>query len=292
MEITAALVKQLRERTSAGMMECKKALTAVEGDMEAAVEHLRKSGQAKADKKAGRTAAEGRIAVEVHHDGKQSVLVEINCETDFVAKDENFKQFVQTVAQQALQCQPQDVAALGALPHPDTATSLEEARKALIAKIGENISLRRFELVSTGHNLGVYLHASRIGVVVAVKGGDKVLAKDIAMHIAASRPVCVSQEDVSEELLAKERAIFTAQAADSGKPAEIVKKMVEGQVKKYLKEITLLGQPFVKDVDQNIEQLLKQAGASVEHFVRFEVGEGLEKKTENFADEVMAQAQA
>ncbi len=284
MEITAALVKDLRERTGAGMMECKKALVESQGDIDAAIEAMRISGQAKADKKASRVAAEGLISVA--QSGNTAVMVEINSETDFVAKGDDFKAFCDTVAQAALTQRSADLDAL--LAAPAAGKTVEGLRKDLIAKIGENINVRRVALVS-GDNLGLYLHGSRIGVLVAMQGGSDALAKDIAMHVAASRPVCVSSEQVSAELIEKEREIYSAQAQESGKPANIIEKMVEGRVSKYLKEITLLGQPFVKDPEQSVEKLLKAAGATVISFVRFEVGEGIEKKTENFADEVMQQ---
>jgi len=287
-QITAALVKELRERTGSGMMECKKALTETNGDLEAAVEHLRKTGAAKADKKAGRIAAEGTLAVA--DDDAAMVMVEVNCETDFVGKQAEFQSFAATVAELALSADPATLEALLALPMKD-GKSVDETRRELIAKIGENISVRRFgRLAADGARLASYLHGTRIGVMVAMSGGSDELARDIAMHIAASRPLCVSSDDVPAELLAKEREIYAAQAAESGKPDNIIEKMVEGRVRKYLNEITLLGQPFVKDPDQSVEKLLKSAGASVRRFERFELGEGIEKKTENFAEEVMAQA--
>lgn len=288
MAISAALVKELRERTGAGMMECKKALVESEGDVETAIENLRKSGQAQAAKKAGRTAAEGRVVVEATADGKHAAMVEVNSETDFVAKDENFVEFANGVAARVLADRPADVDALAALAMDGQ--TVEEKRKALVAKIGENIAVRRFVLLDTEGVLGIYLHGTRIGVVVELEGGDQDLARDIAMHVAATRPLCISEADVSREEIEKEREIYTAQAAESGKPPEIVAKMVEGRIKKFLKENTLVGQPFVKNPDQTVEELLKQAGARVQRFVRFEVGEGIEKKSENFAEEVMAQA--
>lgn len=281
MAISAALVKELRERTGAGMMECKKALVESDGNIEAAIEAMRKSGQAKAEKKAGRVAAEGIIIAK--SDAKQAVMVEVNCETDFVSKGDDFQGFCEAVANQVMETQPADLVAL-------MTGDLEETRKTMIAKIGENISVRRFVFITADDGaLGVYLHGTRIGVLVKLQGGDENLAKDIAMHIAASRPLCVSADQVPAEVIAKEKEIFMAQAAESGKPAEIIEKMVEGKIKKYLNEITLLGQPFVKDPDQTVDKLLKANGASVVTFERFEVGEGIEKKTENFADEVMQQ---
>lgn len=289
MAITAALVKELRERTGAGMMECKKALVETGGDIETAIEHMRKSGLAKADKKAGRTAADGLVVIKTSTDGKQAAIAEVNSETDFVAKGDDFINFANAVADRVLASKPADLEALMAMPLHEGGDSVEDARKALISKLGENMSVRRFELLETDGLVASYMHGSRIGVLVDLDGGDEALGKDLAMHIAASRPVCVAEEDVPAELIAKEKEIFSAQAAESGKPADIIEKMVDGRIKKYLKEITLLGQPFVKDPDQTIEKLLKAAGAKVKRFVRFEVGEGIEKKTENFADEVMAQ---
>lgn len=289
MAITASMVKELRERTGAGMMDCKKALTESNGDMEAAIEAMRKSGAAKAVKKAGRVAAEGRVIIATAADNKQAALVEVNSETDFVAKDDNFSSFAEQVGEKVLESGVTDMAQLADLPLTD-GTSIEETRKALIAKIGENIQVRRADVVTTENGLlGSYQHGMRIGVVVELEGGDESLAKDIAMHIAASKPVCVSEDQVPAELLEKEKEIFVAQAQESGKPAEIIEKMVTGRLKKYLAEITLLGQPFVKDTDKTVAQLLKEAGATAKQFVRFEVGEGIEKKQEDFAAEVMAQ---
>ncbi|MDH5602156.1 MAG: translation elongation factor Ts [Gammaproteobacteria bacterium] len=288
MAITAALVKELRERTGAGMMECKKALTETDGDLDAAIEAMRKSGLAKADKKAGRTAAEGLVAIKASDDNKTAVIVEVNCETDFVTKGDDFKGFVDEIAACVLANKPADVEALLALPLSSGAT-VEDTRKELIAKIGENMSVRRFEIIDNADVIGSYKHGERIGVMVELEGGSEELGKDIAMHVAASRPACVSEADVDADAIEKEREIFSAQAAESGKPADIIEKMVEGRIKKFLKEITLLGQPFVKDPDQTVEKLLKDNSATVKRFIRFEVGEGIEKKEENFADEVMAQ---
>ncbi|HID82456.1 MAG TPA: elongation factor Ts [Chromatiales bacterium] len=289
MAITASMVKELRERTGAGMMDCKKALSENGGDMEAAIEAMRKSGAAKAVKKAGRIAAEGKVVIVMSDDNKQAALVEVNSETDFVAKDDNFANFVDQIGSKVLASGVTDVAQLAEEKLAD-GSSIEDARKALIAKIGENIQLRRAELVKTDNGLlGAYQHGMRIGVVVELEGGDEALAKDIAMHVAASKPVCVSEDQVPAELLEKEKAIFVAQAEESGKPPEIIEKMVTGRVKKYLGEITLLGQPFVKDPDKTITQLLQGAGATVKQFIRYEVGEGIEKKQEDFAAEVMAQ---
>jgi elongation factor Ts len=289
MAITAAMVKELRERTGAGMMDCKKVLVETDGDLEAAIDVMRKSGAAKADKKASRVAADGKVVIAISDDGKEAAILEVNCETDFVAKDENFTSFVKEVTMRVLADQPADIAALSALPL-DNGESVEEARANLVAKIGENIQVRRFELVSAGEGqVFSYNHGVRIGVVVAMTGGDEALGKDIAMHIAASRPVCLSEADVPAESLAKEKEILVAQAKDSGKPENIIEKMVEGRLRKYLSEITLLGQNFVKDPDTTVANLVKNADAEISSFVRYEVGEGIEKKQEDFAAEVMAQ---
>jgi elongation factor Ts len=290
MAITAALVKELRERSGAGMMECKKALVETDGDIDAAIEHLRKTGLAKADKKGGRTAAEGLITIKTTDDGTRAVIVEVNCETDFVANGDEFRGFVDAVATRALETNPADVNALLATPlREGDSKSIEESTKELIAKIGENMNVRRFQMVEAKGKLASYLHGTKIGVVVDVENGDEQLGKDLAMHIAASRPICVNESEVPAGVLDNEKEIYKAQAQESGKPDDIIEKMVQGRIKKYLKEITLLGQPFVKDPDQTVEQLLKAKGANVVSFVRFEVGEGMEKKSENFADEVMAQ---
>lgn len=292
MAITAALVKELRERTGSGMMECKKALVEADGDIELAIENMRKSGQAKAAKKAGRAAAEGMLVICVSDDGKRGVMVEVNSETDFVAKDDGFKAFANAVAERALASDVADVEALSAQPLSDgAAQTVNEAREALIAKIGENIQVRRMDRIeAAAGKLYSYSHGVRIGVMVDLEGGDATLGKDVAMHIAASNPLCLSAEQVPAETLDKEREIFREQALQSGKPPEIVEKMIVGRVQKYLKEVTLLGQPFVKDDKVSIEKLLKQANASVAAFSRLEVGEGVEKKQENFREEVMAQA--
>lgn len=293
MAITASLVKELRERTGAGMMECKKALVETNGDIEAAIELMRKSGTAKAAKKAGRTAADGVIVIEVGPGGKRAAMVEVNCETDFVAKDENFTSFSRAVAERALSADVGSVEELLGTPlHEGEDTTVEQAREALIAKIGENMNVRRFVRFEAAQGaLATYLHGVRIGVIVELEGGDETLGKDIAMHIAASNPICVAASDVPAELLSKERDIYRAQAAESGKPENIVEKMVEGRMRKYLAEVTLLGQPFVKDPDLSVEKLLARSGSTVLRFQRFEVGEGIEKKSENFAEEVMAQVQ-
>ena len=288
--ISAAMVKELRERTAAGMMECKKALVEVGGDIEAAIEWMRKQGTAKADKKAGRTAADGVVVMSVSADGKSAVMVEINSETDFVAKSDDFVKFANEVAAVALASNPADVDALLACKMA-SGDDINTVRSGLVAKIGENLQVRRFARIETTGVVGAYRHGERIGVLVDLVGGDVELAKDIAMHVAASRPVCVSESDVPAELVEKEREIFTEQAAQSGKPAEIIAKMVEGRIKKYLAEVALTGQPFVKDPDVTVGALLKKAGGEVKSFVRFEVGEGIEKQQTDFAAEVMAQVQ-
>ncbi|MBK8638352.1 MAG: elongation factor Ts [Chromatiaceae bacterium] len=291
MEITASLVKELRERTGAGMMECKRALVESQGSIEAAIEAMRKSGQAKAAKKAGRIAADGVVVIKVAADGKSGVMVEVNSETDFVAKDANFKDFADAVGEAALAARVADVEALSALPiRAGEATTIAEAREALIAKIGENIQVRRLVRFEDAQGqLHSYRHGVRIGVLVEMEGGDTELGKDIAMHVAASNPLCVDATQVPAGVLEKEKDIFRAQALESGKPAEIMDKIIDGRVRKYMEEITLLGQPFVKDVEVTVEKLLGRAGAKVHRFSRVEVGEGIEKKQENFADEVMAQ---
>ena len=286
MSITASMVKELRERTGAGMMDCKQALVEADGNLDAAAEILRKSGQAKADKRSGRVAADGRVVIAVN--GSNAVVVEVNSETDFVAKDENFIEFAEAVAAAALASGSSDVEAFKSETLAD-GRSVEEARTELVTKIGENISVRRIKSISSAGILGSYSHGARIGTVVALDGGDDVLARDVAMHVAAINPQYIGESDVPAEMLERERRILTEQAQDSGKPAEIVEKMVTGRVNKFLKEITLLGQPFVKDDDVTVGKLLSGANATVTSFVRFEVGEGIEKKQENFADEVMKQ---
>lgn len=291
-QITAALVKELRERTGAGMMDCKKALEEANGEIETAVEAMRKSGLTKADKKANRIAAEGAIGIRQSDDGLAVAMVEINCETDFVSKGKDFQDFSMIVTDQVLKQNPKDVEAL-LQTNLENGASVDHVRRELVAKIGENISVRRFvRYTSRDSILGSYLHGNRIGVVVEMTGGDKQLAKDIAMHVAASKPFCIGPEQVPPEMLAKEREIYMAQAADSGKPAHIIEKMVEGRIHKYLAEITLLGQPFVKDPDQSVGDLLKSGRATVGSFQRYELGEGIEKKSENFAEEVMAQVRS
>ncbi len=277
MNITADAVRQLRERTGAGMMECKKALVEAKGDLDAAAELMRKQGHAKADKKAARLATEGVVVVARSADARTAAMVEINCETDFVAREQGFRAFAQAVADCALRAQPASLAALGETKLP-AGESIEERRRALVAKIGENISVRRFAVLASPEHLGAYVHGTRIGALVAVRGGAASLAYDLAMHVAASNPRYLTQAQVPADVMAKEREILTQRAQGEGKPPEIVARMVEGRLRKALGEITLAGQPFVKDLDVTIEKLLKGAKAEVVAFERFEVGAGIEKR--------------
>ena len=286
MAITASMVKELRERTGAGMMECKKALVEADGDLDAAAEALRKAGAAKADKKASRVAADGRIVIK--QDGTKAAIVEVNSETDFVAKDENFIGIADAVADVVLASGETDVEALASQTLSDGRV-IEAARTELVQKVGENISVRRAEIVENDGPIGAYTHGARIGSIVALQGGDEALARDIAMHVAAINPVCVDEAGVPAETLATEKRIFTEQAEASGKPAEIIEKMVTGRIAKFLKEITLVGQPFVKDPDVSVGKLLSGAGASVVGFVRYEVGEGIAPTADNFVEDVMSQ---
>jgi elongation factor Ts len=286
-EITAKMVADLRAATGLGMMECKKALVEADGDVKAAEEILRIKSGAKASKMAGRTAAEGVVATYV--EGGVGALVEVNCETDFVGKDENFLAFAKSVAKAVVTANPADVAAL-ADAKTDAGETVEEARKAIIAKLGENMTIRRFVRYQTAGQIATYLHGSKIGVIVDYTGGDEQLGKDIAMHIAAAKPICVSKEQVPAETLETERKIYTAQAAESGKPADIVAKMVEGRVNKFLAEVTLLGQQFVKDPDLTVEKLVAKSNAKVNAFTMFIVGEGIEKAVVDYAAEVAAAA--
>ncbi len=282
--VSASMVKELRERTGLGMMECKKALVEAGGDIEVAIEEMRKSSGMKAAKKAGRTAAEGIASVKVAEDGSYGVLVEVNSETDFVARDDNFLGFVAKVVDKAFETKESDVAAL-------MAGELESAREALVQKIGENISVRRVVVVAAdGGAVGSYVHSNmRIGVLVALKGGDVEVARDVAMHVAAVNPSVAKPEEMPAELIEKEREIYTAQAQESGKPAEIIEKMIDGRIRKYLAENSLTEQAFVKDPDTTVGKLLKGAGADIIGFIRFEVGEGIEKDEVDFAAEVAAQ---
>jgi elongation factor Ts len=291
MSISAEIVKTLRERTGAGMMECKKALIETGGDLDAAAEIMRKAGLAKADKKAGRIAAEGTIATAIGADGRTAVLVEVNCETDFVARQPEFQAFAADVARASLAANVTAADALAGVPLASGAT-VDDTRRSLIAKIGEKIDLRRAGRLVAPDRIGTYVHGTRIGVLAGLKGGDDALARDIAMHVAAVNPQYVSAADVPADVVAKEREILAAQAAAEGKPAAIVEKMVEGRLRKYLAEICLTGQPFVKDPDTTVGELLARSKAEVSGFLRYEVGEGIERKQENFAAEVMAQVEA
>ena len=289
MDIKPAQVKELRERTGAGMMDCKKALVDAAGDIDAAAELLRKAGAAKADKKASRVAAEGQVAIKSDEAAGRHAIVEVNSETDFVAKDENFRGFVDTVADLVLAGGAADLESLLGLTIDGQ--TLEEARTALVAKVGENIAVRRFEVLESSATVAGYVHNGRIGVLVEIEGGDADLARDLAMQVAATAPRYVTPDDVPEAELAKEREILSAQAAqEQNKPPEIIAKMVEGRLRKHLDEITLTGQPFVKDPDKRVRDLLKAKQARVKSFRRYEVGEGIEKKASDFAQEVMAQA--
>jgi len=289
MSVTASMVKELRERTGAGMMECKKALVASNGDIEIAIEEMRKSGAAKAAKKSGRVAAEGVVEIVISDDGKKATIVEINSETDFAAKDAGFLAFTDKVAAHTAALGTEDVDAL--LASEIDGDSVETIRTALIAKIGENIQVRRISQLTADKGVfGHYIHGVKIGVVVNISTDNTDLAKDLAMHIAAVNPEFITEKDVPADVVAKEKEILIAQVADSGKPPEIVEKMIGGRLRKFLAGITLYGQPFVKNPDMSVEKLLKSEGADVLSYARMEVGEGIEKKEDNFAQEVMAQA--
>lgn len=288
-QIDAKQVMELRKKTGAPMMDCKKFLAATHGDMEAAILEMRKAGQMKADKKADRIAAEGIISFKQSDDKKQAVLLEINSETDFVARDSNFVDFANKVAENALMNQINDVNTLLQSPLEQTNETVDEARRALISKIGENIQLRRVAYVTSNEPIGGYLHGTKIGVLVTMTRNDEALAKDIAMHVAASKPIVVKANEVPADEIEKEREIYTAQARESGKPDNIIEKMVEGRLNKFVGEVSLYGQPFVKDPSQTIEALLSSKDAEVTGFIRMEVGEGIEKKEDNFVEEVMSQ---
>ncbi len=290
MAITASLVKELRERTGAAMMDCKRALEAVDGDIDAAIEKMRADGQAKADKKASRVAAEGVIRTVVSEDGRKAAMVELNCETDFVAKNEEFLALADAAANAALASGSTDIDAL--LATEINGQTLDATRRALISKLGENMTLRRAVVVETDGQIGTYIHGGRIGVLVSYQGGDADLGLDLALHIAASGPAFLDESSVPAEEVEKEKRVLIAQAEGSGKPMEIIEKMIEGRLRKYLGEITLLGQPFVKDPDLSVEKLLKSKSATVFGYERLVVGEGIEKEESNFADEVAAQAAA
>ena len=292
MAITAALVKELRDRTGAGMMDCKKALVETNADLEAAIDLMRASGAAKAAKKAGRVASEGLVNVTISDDNKQAAILEVNSETDFVTKGSAFIDFVEALGALALKNKPESVEKFLA-QKLDSGETVDEARENIIAKIGENISVRRVQIISTDTGiLGAYTHGDRIAVLTVLASQDSALAKDVAMHIAASRPECVSEDQLSEELLEREKAIFIEQARESGKPDNIIEKMIVGRMKKFVNEVTLYGQSFVKDPDMTVGDLVKSKDSEVQSFIRYEVGEGIEKKEDNFVEEVMAQAQA
>ena len=288
MSVSAAMVKELRQRTGSGMMECRKALRESEGDMDLAIENMRKAGLAKADKKSSRIAAEGRIAVAQSADTKNAVIIDVNCETDFVAKGDTFKEFANAIAAAILAADVSTVEQAGELTLADGRT-IDETRRGLISKLGENITLRRFQRVATDGGTGFYLHGEKIGVLVDLATADAELAKDVAMHIAASKPQCVAEADVAAETVEKEKAIFVAQAEESGKPADIIEKMIGGRIRKFLAEITLEGQAFIKDDKVTVGKLVNGKGNKVLGFIHLEVGEGIDKEEGDFAAEVMAQ---
>ena len=289
MAITAALVKDLRERTGAGMMDCKRALTETNGDMEAAIDLMRTSGAAKAAKKSGRVAAEGLVKVNISDDNKTATILEVNSETDFVTKGDDFINFVNTLGELALKTKPADIEEF-LTQTLDNGDSLDKAREDIVAKVGENVSIRRVKTVTVDSGvIGAYKHGERIAVLAVLEGGDETLAKDIAMHVAATRPECVTEDQLDAALLEREKAIFVEQARESGKPENIIEKMIGGRMKKFVNQVTLYGQAFVKDPDTTVGALAKASNAEVVSFIRYEVGEGIEKKEENFADEVAAQ---
>jgi elongation factor Ts len=291
MAITAALVKELRERTGAGMMDCKKALMETSADLEAAIDLMRASGAAKAAKKSGRVASEGLVSLAVSDDNKNAAILEVNSETDFVTKGSAFIDFVGALGILALKNKPESLEVFLSQTLSSGET-VDEARQGIIAKIGENISVRRLQIVTTENGvLGAYKHGERIAVLTVLSGTDSELAKDIAMHVAASKPECVSEDQLSNELVEREKAIFIEQSKESGKPDNIIEKMIVGRMKKFVNEVTLYGQAFVKDPDTTVGSLVKSKGVEVESFIRYEVGEGMQKKEDNFVEEVMAQAQ-
>ena len=287
--ITAQMVKELRERTGAGMMECKKALTECSGDMELAIEAMRKAGQAKADKKSSRIAAEGVINFSIKDNKQIATMLEVNCETDFVAKDVNFLEFVNEISKMSLESYNGNLDEFNQSVNSSGKT-IEEMRLDLVSKVGENVKIRRIQIINNdGAHIGHYMHGTKIGVVVTLEEENEDLAKDICMHIAAMKPIALNSSDISSSELEKERDIFLAQAKESGKPEEIIQKMVDGKIKKYISEVTLIDQPFVKDNEITIKELVKKHNNNIKLFYRLEVGEGIEKKEENFADEVMSQ---
>ena len=288
MSVTAAMVKELRERTGSGMMECRRALVEANSDMELAIENMRKAGLAKADKKSNRIAAEGRITVAQSADTKNAVIIDVNCETDFVAKGDTFKEFANAIAEAILAADVSTVEEAYELKLANGKT-IDETRRGLISTLGENITLRRFQKVATDGGTGFYLHGEKIGVLVELAKADAELAKDVAMHIAASKPMCVAEADVPAETVEKEKAIFVAQAEESGKPAAIIEKMIGGRIKKFLAEVTLEGQAFIKDDKITVGQLVSAKDNKVLSFIHFQVGEGIEREEGDFAAEVMAQ---
>ncbi|CAC9584719.1 Translation elongation factor Ts [uncultured Gammaproteobacteria bacterium] len=289
MAITAALVKELRERTGSGMMDCKKALTETNGDLEAAIDLMRSSGAAKAAKKSSRVAAEGLVKVNISDDNKTATILEINSETDFVTKGDAFINFVDTLGALALKTKPANIEEF-MMQTLDNGDSLEKSREDIVAKVGENVSIRRVHTITVDSGvIGAYKHGERIAVLAVLEGGDEVLAKDIAMHVAATRPECITEDELDASLLEREKAIFVERARESGKPDNIIEKMIGGRMKKFINEVTLYGQAFVKDPDTTVGALAKKNNATVVSFIRYEVGEGIEKKEENFAEEVAAQ---
>ncbi|MBO67986.1 MAG: elongation factor Ts [Acidiferrobacteraceae bacterium] len=291
MSVSAALVKELRGRTGAGMMDCKSALVDSDGDIDKAAELLRMKGAASAEKKAGRIAAEGIVCHQISDEGKRGVLVEVNCETDFVARDSSFREFVSTISNEILRKSPANLNELSQL-QLDSGESIEDSRSALVGRIGENISVRRFKIIEAQDgNISGYVHSDKIGVLVLIRGGTEQLGHDIAMHVAASNPQAIDESQISTQILERERGIFQSQAEESGKPAEIVEKMVAGKIKKFLKENTLLGQSFIKNPEIIVQNLLDSEGAEVLETIRFEVAEGIEKKNDDFVDEVLAQVE-
>lgn len=291
MSISAAQVKELRERTGAGMMECKKALEEAGGDIQQAIETLRVKGKAKAEKRSSKVAAEGVVKIQASEDGKQAIMLEVNSETDFVGRDDNFLNFVNAVAIAALAAKITNIDDLNNLQLADYGMTVEEARQALVSKVGENVNIRRIVFIDTANAIGTYLHSNRIGVLVELDNQNPEVAKDIAMHVAASKPLVISPENVPADIVAKEKDIYLAQAMGSGKPQDIIEKMAHGRLKKFLDEVSLMGQPFVKDPNMSVSDLLNKNRVKVLAFTRFEVGEGIEKEKEDFVEAVMSQVQ-
>lgn len=287
--ISAGMVKELRERTGSGMMECKKALVETQGDVEQAIDYLRKNGMAKAAKKAGRVAAEGQIVIEADDKMQKALMLEINCETDFVSRDQNFMQFSKAVVNKALSENQEQIDKISNLVLDQSQQTIEQSRSELVIKVGENVQLRRAKLLETNNVLGLYVHGGRIGAMVEITGSDPALARDVAMHVAASNPMVMTRDEVPQSAIDREKEIFMVQARESGKPEEIIEKMVSGRINKFLDEMSLEGQPFVKDPSVKVGQFLKQSGVQMLSMVRFELGDGIEKEEVDFAQEVMAQ---